>query len=147
MSEWKIQKIAGANDLTPELIEGICELLPQLSQSSPQPSPQDLKQLADSESALMLVAIQAGKAVGCLTLIVYATLTGISARIEDVVVDQSMRGKGVGEALNKTALEEAAKTGAKYVDLTSKPERKAANELYKKLGFELRATNPYRKLL
>ena len=55
-----------------------------------------------------------------------------------------MRGKGIGEALTRAALQRAAELGAKTVDLTSRPSREAANRLYQRVGFELRQTNLYR---
>ena len=66
------------------------------------------------------------------------------AWIEDVVVDEAARGRGVGEALNRKALELAKESGARTVDLTSRPSREAANRLYKRLGFKPRETNVYR---
>jgi len=45
------------------------------------------------------------------------------------------------------AIEYARSAGAKAVDLTSKPSRIAANQLYRKTGFLLRETNVYRYLL
>jgi ribosomal protein S18 acetylase RimI-like enzyme len=68
----------------------------------------------------------------------------LRAWIEDVVVDDSVRGQGVGEALNRCALEMARLRGARTVDLTSRPSRDAANRLYRRLGFEPRETNVYR---
>jgi ribosomal protein S18 acetylase RimI-like enzyme len=70
--------------------------------------------------------------------------TGLRAWIEDVVVDDRARGKGVGEALNRAALSMARQRGAKTVDLTSRPSREAANRLYQRLGFVRRDTNVYR---
>ena len=66
------------------------------------------------------------------------------AWIEDVVVDESARGKGVGSALNVAAIERAQRVGARTVDLTSRPSREAANRLYQRLGFKPRDTNVYR---
>ena len=70
--------------------------------------------------------------------------TGVRAWIEDVVVDEAARGQGVGQLLNERALEIAQESGAKTVDLTSRPSREAANRLYKRIGFEQRDTNVYR---
>jgi len=61
-----------------------------------------------------------------------------------VVVDGAARGRGVGAALSRFALARAAARGATTVGLTSHPQRVAANELYRKLGFVLRETNVYR---
>ena len=70
--------------------------------------------------------------------------TGLKAWIDDVVVDADARGHGIGEALNRAALDEARRRGAKEVDLTSRPSREGANRLYRRLGFEARDTNVYR---
>jgi len=85
-----------------------------------------------------------GAVVGSLTLVVFRIPTGVRAWIEDVVVDGAARGRGVGEALNRFALDRAAALGARTVDLTSRPTREAANRLYRRLGFEPRDTNIYR---
>jgi len=85
-----------------------------------------------------------GNIVGLLTLVVFRIPTAVRAWIEDVVVDESARGKGVGEALNRAALDEARRRGAKTVDLTSRPSRAAANRLYQRIGFVARETNVYR---
>ena len=82
--------------------------------------------------------------MGSLTLAFYRIPTGLKAWIEDVVVDDSARGQGVGEALNRAAIAEAAHRGAKHVSLTSRPSREAANRLYARLGFEPYDTNIYR---
>ena len=79
-------------------------------------------------------------AVHCETLL--REVTG--KRVEDVIVDQSCRGKGLGEALTRAAIDCAGEMGAKTVDLTSRPSREAANRLYQRVGFHLRQTNTYR---
>jgi ribosomal protein S18 acetylase RimI-like enzyme len=68
----------------------------------------------------------------------------LRAWIEDVVVDSSARGSGVGEALNTFAISESRHRGATTIDLTSRPSREAANRLYQRLGFVQRDTNVYR---
>ena len=85
-----------------------------------------------------------GRIVGSLTLAVFRIPTGLRAWIEDVVVDGEARGKGVGEALNRAAIERAQALGARTVDLTSRPSREAANRLYRRIGFVQRETNVYR---
>ena len=95
----------------------------------------------------LFVARVDGRIVGSLTLATYTIPTGLKAWIEDVVVDGDARGHGVGEALNRAALDEARRRGAKEVDLTSRPSREDANRLYVRLGFEARQTNVYRYTL
>jgi ribosomal protein S18 acetylase RimI-like enzyme len=92
----------------------------------------------------VFVARVDGNIVGSLTLVTFRIPTGIRAWIEDVVVDETARGHGVGEALNQAAIEEARRKGAVTVDLTSRPSREAANRLYQRIGFVQRDTNVYR---
>ncbi len=106
--------------------------------------------MVDSAATHLLVARDGdgpglgGRIVGSMTLVVFRIPTGVRAWIEDVVVDQGARGQGVGEALNRSALEVADRRGARTVDLTSRPQREAANRLYQRLGFVMRDTNVYR---
>jgi len=60
------------------------------------------------------------------------------------VVDNAARGKGVGEKLTQFAIEFTANKGIKSINLTSSPDRIAANKLYQRLGFIKRETNVYR---
>ena len=122
----------------------MARLIPQLSSSNQPPTLAELSAIIDNESCDVLVAREGQTIVGSLTLVVFPIPTGIRAWIEDVVVDQSARGKGVGEALNSFALRRARERGAKTVDLTSRPSREAANRLYQRLGFVARETNVYR---
>ena len=82
--------------------------------------------------------------LGTLALILFRIPTGIRAWIEDVIVDEAARGKGVGRILNEAAIEHAFAEGAITVDLTSRPSREAANRLYNRMGFVPRDTNVYR---
>lgn len=119
-------------------------LIPQLSSSNPPPTLAELSVIVDNDSCDVLIARDGEKIVGSLTLVVFPIPTGVRAWIEDVVVDEAARGKGVGEALNTFALQRARERGAKTVDLTSRPSREAANRLYQRLGFVARETNVYR---
>jgi ribosomal protein S18 acetylase RimI-like enzyme len=69
---------------------------------------------------------------------------GLRARIEDVVVDEAARGRGVGAALTQEAVRLARAAGARTLDLTSRPSRAAANRLYERLGFQKRDSTVYR---
>ncbi|MBR3223557.1 MAG: GNAT family N-acetyltransferase [Kiritimatiellae bacterium] len=73
----------------------------------------------------------------------FATPTGNHCRIEDVVVDERHRGKGLGRKLMTKAIEALRAMNVKHVELTSRPSRTVANELYRSLGFKLRKTNVY----
>lgn len=135
--------------VTPQVVEAFARLIPQLSSSSPPPTDQELQAMVDAEANDVLVALDTvtGEVLGSLTLVTFRIPTGMRAWIEDVVVDDAARGRGVGEALNSFALDRARSRGAKTVDLTSRPTREAANRLYQRMGFELRNSNLYRMTL
>jgi ribosomal protein S18 acetylase RimI-like enzyme len=139
--------ISPADVVDDELVAAIGRLIPQLSSSSPPPSASELRSIVQSPDSVLFVAREGGKIVGALTLACYRIPTGLKAWIEDVVVDGAARGKGVGEALNVAAIEEARRRGAKHVSLTSRPSREAANRLYLRIGFERYDTNLYRLTL
>lgn len=128
-----------------ELAAAFIRLIPQLSSSSPPPDRDQLAEMiASPATTVFLARNDQGAIVGTLTLVVFRIPTAIRAWIEDVVVDESARGSGAGEALNRAALDTARTFGARTVDLTSRPSREAANRLYQRLGFKRRETNVYR---
>ena len=136
--------VEAAASVDDDLVAAVGALIPQLSSSSPPPSKETLVRIVDDPAAALLVARDDGRVVGMLTLITFEIPTAVRAWIEDVVVDESVRGQGVGDALNRCALEVARMRGARTVDLTSRPSRESANRLYRRLGFEPRETNVYR---
>jgi ribosomal protein S18 acetylase RimI-like enzyme len=137
-----------ARSVTPELARAMAELIPQVSESAPLPSEDELETIVSSPvTRLLLARDEAGSIVGTLTLVAFRIPTGVGAWIEDVVVDERARRRGVGEALIRSAIELAEQSGARHLNLTSRPDREAANRLYRRLGFDQRETNVYRLML
>ena len=136
--------IVAAEVADDELVEAFARLIPQLSSSSPPPPREVLAELVASPSTVLFLARVNGVILGSLTLAFYRIPTGLKAWIEDVVVDDAVRGRGIGAALNQAAVDEARRRGAKDVSLSSRPSREAANRLYLRLGFVCRETNMYR---
>lgn len=132
------------SEITSEVVEAFGRLLPQLSASAPPVSADTLSEIVSAPASTVLVARSDGRIVGTLTLAMFPIPTGVRAWIEDVVVDESARGKRVGEALTRVAVQLAADAGARTIDLTSRPSRQAAGRLYERLGFELRDSRLYR---
>ena len=131
-----------------ELYEAFQRLVPQLTHNNPPPTREDLSALIqETASTLMIARSDDGQIIGALTLTVYRVPTGIRSIIEDVIVDISARGQGIGEALMWRAIEIAKEKGASNITLTSNSLRVAANKLYLKLGFEKRETNAYQMKL
>jgi ribosomal protein S18 acetylase RimI-like enzyme len=127
-----------------DLAAAAARLVTQLSDSTAPPAAADLEEIVGGPATTLLVARQGQVIVGMLTLAVFRIPTGVRAWIEDVVVDEAARGRGVGERLTAEALRIAAARGARTVELTSRPSREAANRLYQRMGFVRRETNVYR---
>jgi ribosomal protein S18 acetylase RimI-like enzyme len=125
------------------LVDDLARLVPQLSPGRVPPTRDELVELLAQPGVELLAAVDDGRIVGMLTLVVYRIPSGVKARIEAVVVDGAARGRGVGEALTREALDRAVTAGARRVELTSRPAREAANRLYPRLGFERLETNVY----
>lgn len=127
-----------------EVLDALNGLIPQLSSSAAPLSEKSLLRIIRSEPSHLLLAEEEGLYYGSLTLAVFTIPTGTRAWIEDVVVSENARGKGVGRLLSQRAVDLAMELGAKTIDLTSRPSREVANNLYKSIGFIQRETNVYR---
>lgn len=129
---------------TPEVIDAINDLLPQLSSSAASLTDEQVESFLDQEHVFLFVFRSDSDIMGMLTLATFTIPTGLRAWVEDVVVSEAARGHGAGKALVDEAVAYAQHLGAKSVDLTSRPDREAANRLYVRCGFEKRETNVYR---
>jgi len=130
-----------------ELAEAMARLVPQLSSSAAAPDLGGLEQIVTAPGTSLLVARVASLGEAIVGSLLYRIPTGLHAVIEDVVVDESARGQGVGAALLEEAVWIAQGQGARHVNLTSRPSRGAANRMYERAGFVKRETNVYRKAL
>ena len=133
-----------AGEATDELVAAFARLIPQLSTRAIPPSHNELAEMIAAPATDVLVARLDGAVVATLTLVTFRIPTGVRSWIEDVVVDGAARGHGVGDQLNRFAIELARSKGATTIDLTSRPSREAANRLYQRIGFKPRDTNVYR---
>jgi ribosomal protein S18 acetylase RimI-like enzyme len=139
--------VQAATSVDDELLAAVAALVPQLSSSSPPPGADALDRIVANPDATLFVARMGDRIVGMLTLVTFEIPTAARAWIEDVVVDERARGQGVAAALVQAALDRSAEVGVGTVDLTSRPDREAANRLYARMGFEQRVTNVYRRSL
>ncbi|MBP3222575.1 MAG: GNAT family N-acetyltransferase [Actinomycetaceae bacterium] len=133
---------------TESLYTSINEMMPQLSSSTPSISREKLKELLQQQCLHVFIFTDTTDANeparGMLSLVLFDIPTGKRAWIEDVVVHENARGRGIGKQLVNAAITYAQEQGAKSIDLTSRPTRIAANKLYQKAGFVQRETNVYR---
>ena len=138
--------IEKASVVTDELYRAIQRLIQQLTTNKVPANWDELSALVNSEASTLLIArepAETSEIVGTLTLVIYRVPTGLRSIVEDVVVDESIRGHGIGKALILHAIELAREAGAAGLSLTSNPRREAANHLYRSIGFKRRETNAY----
>lgn len=135
--------ISIADRLAPSDLERIEALLPQLSATARFDAAQVLSLLA-APNADLFVARVSGRIVGMATLVVAPLITGWHGSVEDVVVDQSARGRGIARLLLEAIIDESDRRGLPTLDLKSRPSRESALRLYESVGFVRRDTNVMR---
>ncbi|MBV9045781.1 MAG: GNAT family N-acetyltransferase [Alphaproteobacteria bacterium] len=88
----------------------------------------------------IIVAELDGAIAGCFQT---TYITGLSRRgatralVEGVRTASAMRGKGIGEAMMRHAVDLARARGCALVQLTSDKSRSRAHEFYRRLGFKM----------
>lgn len=142
-------RIEAVTEMTPEIQAALAHLLPQLNPNLPVPDAERMRRLVADRDVVLLVARDGKRIVGTTTVIVYTTPFWIKARLDEIVVDESARSQGVGEALVKAALDVGRERGAQVAELQSGrgPGREAAHRLYERIGFKIRDTDVFRIVL
>ena len=147
MAEYEIKRLSEADEPS---VKAIAELLEQLTPTRMEFSEQRLAQIVRSTSSQLYVMLHRGddgdrRIVGMLTLGIYLSPTGRKVWVEDVVVDQKYRGRGLGRALIDHAVELCREELSPCtLMLTSNPARIEANGLYRSAGFKPKQTNVYK---
>ena len=120
-------------------------LLKMLDSKLPDIDAERLTRLVKDEDLYLFVTEVDGSLAGMLTLTFCETLSRRKYWIEDVIVDSSFRGMGLGRALVRTAFEFARKKeGLPTIYLTSNPSSISARNLYMSEGFEEYETGVFR---
>lgn len=94
--------------------------------------------IAASPNDALYVAELEGDIVGTFQTTLITTMTGrgsLNLTIEAVHTRQDMRGRGIGEAMIRCAIERGREVGARLVQLTSNNARADAHRFYRRLGF------------
>ena len=136
-------EIQQLNKITQETATIFADLMSQLTPNRKMLKMEDLQRIIDNENIYVFVACNP-TIVGTLTLALVPTPSGTKAWIEDVVVDSAARNQGVGRLLVEHAIRVGRELDISSINLTSVPERIAANKLYREIGFVFRETNVYR---
>ena len=133
-----------AKEVRTEYIDGINNLLGQLTSSPKEMNEALLQAIVESDRTHLFLAYIGNQMVGMATLAAYVIPTGTKAWVEDVVVDNNFRGKHIGKKLVNHVVEYTKKYSPCSLMRTSRPMRVAANKLYQSVGFEKRETNVYK---
>lgn len=154
--EMPADTVSGATPHIPSEIM-ITDLLGLMNELDPtlEITPAMLQDAAGDPDTHLFVAVEDGHVIGTASLCVFRTPTGTKGRIEDVVVSHEYRGLGLGKHLLEHMIEYVS-TGISRegllreglapieLQLTSRPSRVAANQLYRRLGFLPYETNVYK---
>jgi len=138
--------IIEVHEFSPEVFEAVRRLVAQLDDNYQPLTDEEIKKIITSDVTHLLIAKdnKTQEIVGMISLIRYRIPYKMKGWIEDVVVDEAYRRRGIGEALMRKGIALAKELGIQTLDLTSRPERESANNLYQRLGFQKRDTNVYR---
>jgi ribosomal protein S18 acetylase RimI-like enzyme len=138
--------ISEVHEFSSELADALRKLVAQLGDDYQELTDEDIRQIIASGTTHLLIAkdTTSQEIVGMTTLVSYRIPFKMKGWIEDIVVDDAHRRRGIGEALMRKAIVVAKEVGVKTLDLTSRPERESANAFYVRFGFEKRNTNVYR---
>jgi len=111
----------------------------------------DLKQLSlstileEPEHIDIAACFEENILIGIAMMANYKVVSGYKGMIEDVVVSEEYRGKGIGRKLMELLLEQAKQRKLDDILLFSGHHRTAAINLYKSLGFSLKSSGLYVK--
>jgi GNAT superfamily N-acetyltransferase len=136
----RVSLLETLSSISPNDAAALARLLGQLSTTTTFDSGR-LHAIIDHEATELLVARVGGQIVGMATYVSFPLPTGLRGHVEDVVVDESMRGRGIARKLLETMTTMAGERGLRTLDLTSRPSRESALRLYEGVGFRRRETN------
>lgn len=138
-----IVRLVHQNEITENLQSQLSELYLQLNS--------ELKQLplatilAEPENLDVAICLEDEVLIGIAMMAKYKVVSGYKGMIEDVVVSQDHRGKGIGRKLMELLMHRAKECELDDVLLFSGHHRTAAIALYKSLGFTLKNSGLYVK--
>ena len=129
--------------LTESQVQDVIALMEELDDTITV-TPEMVRQTVEAPGTHFFAVMDGEHIVGCASLCVFDSPTGTKASIEDVVVSSAFRGQHLGRQLMEHVIEYEKTLAPIGLQLTSRPERVAANALYQSLGFQKRNTNAYR---
>lgn len=137
-------KLSKLKTVSSPALRDLNTLLKQLSAGDKKISAPAMRKILANKNVELWILKDGKTIIGMGTLVEIPMFSGSSGDIEDVVVDERYRGRGLGSKIMRKLIARAKARGCRHSELTSRPSRVAANKLYKKLGYEIRNTNVYR---
>lgn len=104
--------------------------------------------IVDSPTIAQLVARDQGRIIGAATLSIVAKIANPNVGyLEEFVVDENYRGKGVSQALWQAMLDWCKQNQLSAIEFTSSYKKQAAHSFYLRNGAEIRDTAHFIKKL
>jgi ribosomal protein S18 acetylase RimI-like enzyme len=138
-----MSKVIEIQTVTEEQAQEVIALMVELDPTIPV-TPEMVHRAVEAPGTHFFAVMEGTRIVGCASLCLFDSPTGRKASIEDVVIQQAYRGQHLGKLLVQHVIDYARPMAPISLQLTSRPERVAANKLYQSLGFKKRETNAYR---
>ncbi len=140
-----IIKLLNKNEVTTTLQAQLSALYKQLNDKLKQLK---LATILENEGqTIIAVCMDDETLVGIAMMAKYKVISGYKGMIEDVVVSHDYRGQGIGRKLMEKLLDHAKSEKLDAILLFSGHHRTAAISLYKSLGFKLKDSGLYIKIL
>ncbi len=133
----------GQEDITEELQVQLSELYLQLNSQLKQVQLSTILEVP--ERIDIAACFEKNVLIGIAMMANYKVVSGYKGMIEDVVVSEQHRGKGIGRKLMELLIEQAKIRKLNDVLLFSGHHRTAAIALYKSLGFNIKTSGLYVK--
>ena len=128
-------------DLNEAIQTQVSDLFKQLAPDIKQLS---LKEVLDKKNNCSVLCYEEnGRIVGLAVMCSYKVMSGYNGWIEDVIVDENYRGKGIGRKLIEKLIEIGKDLYLTNIFLFTGKHRTAANKLYSNLGFTKKNSNIY----
>lgn len=137
-----IESMIAVRPATDEDLPSVLDLYVQPGMDDHKLSPAEAKaifaRMRSYPDYALMVADEGGRIVGTLALLIMDNLGHLGAKsavVEDVVVDPTRHGQGIGKILMHAAMALAAAKGCYKMTLSSNLKRAAAHAFYDGLGF------------
>lgn len=127
-----------------KIVAAVSRLISQLTKNPREITKEVLLNIVSQSHVKLFLLVQGDDVIGMFTAVLYEATTRRTMLIEDVVVDEKFRRQGLGRKLTEFGIRWAYDNGVDMIELTSRPSRIEANNMYKILKFILRETNVYR---